>query len=282
LHYRNDNKRSISITISTARFLQHVPPEFGICKIDPASENWVNDIRSALGFILLACIFDLLDGRMARWGGHESPFGREFESLADIISFGAAPAFLVHRIVLRDVFIGAPEVGWFIASVYLICGALRLARFNCLAAMPGNSVSKEFLGFPIPAAAGMVSSITLFLLWFEEKEFHQGYWRYLLPVLMVFLSVMMVSKVRYPSFKSINLRTRRNFTKTVIAVLVVGMIVVLRERILYFVLPLFFTAYLVYGFVRPHISRKIIHEIEDEDDDLEGEDEIEPVVPPGK
>jgi len=251
-----------------------------IVQADLASPTWINDIRSALGFILLACIFDLLDGRLARWGGHESPFGREFDSLADIISFGAAPAFLVHRIVLRDVFSSAPEVGWFIASVYLICGALRLARFNCLAAMPNSTASKEFLGFPIPAAAGLVSSITLFLLWFEEKNFHQGYWRYSLPGLMLFLSVMMVSKVRYPSFKSINLRTRRNFTKTVVAVILVGMIVVLQERILYWILPLFFTSYLVYGFVRPHISRQMIHEIEDEEEDDTEDAGIE-TTPPG-
>ncbi len=246
-----------------------------IVQADLDSPNWIYDIRSALGFILLACIFDLLDGRLARWGGHESPFGREFDSLADIISFGAAPAFLVHRIVLKDVFVKMPEVGWFIASVYLICGALRLARFNCLAAMPNSTASKEFMGFPIPAAAGLVSSITLFLLWFEEKNFHQGFWKFLLPVLMIFLSIMMVSRVRYPSFKSINLKTRRNFTKTVIAVLVVGLIVVLREKIIYFVLPLFFTAYLVYGFIRPHISRQMIHEIEDDEDE-----ETESMPPP--
>ncbi len=251
-----------------------------IVQADLDSPTWVYDIRSALGFILLACIFDLLDGRLARWGGHESSFGREFDSLADIISFGAAPAFLVHRIVLKDVFSNMPEVGWFIASVYLICGALRLARFNCLAAMPNSTASKEFMGFPIPAAAGLVSSITLFLLWFEEREFHQGYWRYLLPVLMLFLSVMMVSKVRYPSFKSINLKTRRNFTKTVIAVLVVGVIVVLREKILYFVLPVFFTSYLVYGFIRPHISRQMIHEIEEDEDEDEEEGEAVPPVKP--
>src|SRR5512142_1606182 len=119
-------------------------------------------IRHALFFILLACIFDLLDGRVARMGGSESPFGREFDSLADLISFGVAPAFLVHRIVLRDVFLQYAEVGWFIASIYVICGALRLARFNCLAAMPGAGGSKEFLGFPIPAAAGLVASLTLF------------------------------------------------------------------------------------------------------------------------
>src|SRR6267143_1906360 len=77
-------------------------------------------IKIALGFILLACIFDLFDGRVARMGGVESPFGREFDSLADLISFGAAPAFLVHRVVLRGVFTGHPEVGWFLASTYLI------------------------------------------------------------------------------------------------------------------------------------------------------------------
>jgi len=238
-----------------------------IVQADLASPSWITDIQSALGFILLACIFDLLDGRLARWGGHESPFGREFDSLADIISFGAAPAFLVHRIVLREVFLETPQYGWFIASVYLICGALRLARFNCLAAMPNSTASKEFLGFPIPAAAGLVSSITLFLLWFEERDFHEGKWKYLLPVLMIFLSVMMVSRVRYPSFKSINLKTRSNFMKTVIAALVFGMMLVLQERILYWILPVFFTAYLVYGFVRPHISRQIIHEIEDDEDE---------------
>ena len=69
----------------------------------------------ALYFILAACIFDLFDGRVARMVGADSPFGREFDSLADLISFGAAPAFLVHRIVLKDVFIMYAEIGWFIA-----------------------------------------------------------------------------------------------------------------------------------------------------------------------
>src|ERR1041385_9112069 len=127
-------------------------------------------IKIALGFILLACIFDLLDGRVARMGGVESPFGREFDSLADLISFGAAPAFLVHRVVLRDVFIGHPQFGWFIASIYLICGAFRLARFNCLAAQADSGGTKDFLGFPIPSAAGLVSSLTLLLIQFRESD----------------------------------------------------------------------------------------------------------------
>ena len=223
-------------------------------------------IQLALGFILLACIFDLFDGRVARMGGVESPFGREFDSLADLISFGVAPAFLVHRVVLRDVFEKHPEVGWFIASVYLLCGAFRLARFNCLAAMPGTA-SKDFVGFPIPSAAGLVASLTLFMIWWDEKDFPTGRWRYCLPVLLLFLSWMMVSNVKYPSFKTFDLRATRTFTKTLVAVIFIGSIVVSHFMILVFVLPVFFTAYLIYGFIRPRISRRIRHEIEEEEDE---------------
>lgn len=236
-----------------------------IVEANPAEATFSTSIRYALFFILLACIFDIMDGRLARWGGSESPFGREFDSLADLISFGVAPAFLVHRIVLKDVFVNHPEVGWFIASIYLISGALRLARFNCLAAEAGSGGTKEFLGFPIPAAAGLVASLTLFLMWYDDRDFPWHRWRYILPVIMLFLSVMMISDVKYPSFKSINLSVQRPFGKLVIATLFVGLILVLRERILPVVLPLIFTAYLVYGFIRPKVSRKFRAEIEDED-----------------
>ncbi len=225
------------------------------------------DIKVALFFILLACIFDLFDGRVARMGGRESPFGREFDSLADVISFGVAPAFLVHRIVLKDLFIAHPQVGWFIASIYLICGAFRLARFNCLAAMAGGGGGKEFLGFPIPSAAGLVASLTLFMMWYDEKEFPKSNLRFILPALMLFLSLMMVSEVKYPTFKKLDLRATRTFTKTLLGILFIGAVLILQEKILVFVLPLFFTAYLIYGFIRPRISRKVVQEIEDEEDD---------------
>jgi len=223
-------------------------------------------IKVALAFILLACIFDLFDGRVARMGGVESPFGREFDSLADLISFGVAPAFLVHRVVLKDMFAGHAEFGWFIASVYLLCGAFRLARFNCLSAMRENN-SKEFLGFPIPSAAGLVASFTLLMMWWDEKEFATGYWGYILPALMLFLSWMMVGNVKYPSFKTLDLRATRTFTKTLVAILFLGSIVIFREKLLVFVLPVFFTSYLLYGFIRPRISRKIRHEIEEEEEE---------------
>jgi CDP-diacylglycerol---serine O-phosphatidyltransferase len=241
-----------------------------IVEADPSGDGYSGQIKLALAFILLACIFDLLDGRVARWGGADSPFGREFDSLADLISFGVAPAFLVHRIVLRDVFVNHPEIGWFIASIYLICGAFRLARFNVLSLQAGGS-GKDFLGFPIPSAAALVASLTLLMMWIEEKDFSVGYLRYVLPVLMLFLSWMMVSHVRYPSFKSLDLRATRTFTKTLVAILFVGCVLVLQEKILVFVLPAFFTLYLVYGFVRPRLSRAWRREIEEDDEDEPGE-----------
>ena len=229
------------------------------------------EIKWALAFILLACIFDLLDGRLARMGGVESAFGREFDSLADLISFGAAPAFLVHRVVLRDVFSGTPEVGWFIASIYLICGALRLARFNCLAAMPGGSGGKEFLGFPIPSAAGLVASVTLFLMWGEddEQDFDTGLWRLILPALMLFLSFMMVSEVKYPSFKTLDLRARRSFTKMVVTVLFIGSADYSAEIHPAVCSPADFHRLPALRFVRPRISRKVREDIEEESEDDE-------------
>src|SRR5271156_4242416 len=207
--------------------------------VDPNATQ--GEYKIALGFILLACIFDLLDGRLARMGGVESAFGREFDSLADLISFGAAPAFLVHRVVLHDVFTGEyQELGWFIASIYLLCGAFRLARFNCLSAMNLPGTNKDFLGFPIPSAAGLVASLTLFIIKLNEKEKDLGHWAYLLPVVLVFLSAMMVSEVKYPSFKSLGLRSSTTFLKVIIAALFVGLILILREKILYYVLPVFF------------------------------------------
>ncbi len=122
-----------------------------------------------------------------------------------------------------------------------------------------------------------MASLTLFMIWWDEKEFATGKWRYCLPVLMLFLSWMMVSNVRYPSFKTLDLRARRTFTKTLIAILFVGSIVIFREKLLVFVLPVFFTAYLIYGFIRPRISRKIRREIEEEED--EEEEEQGPAAP---
>lgn len=222
----------------------------------------------AILLILMSCVFDLLDGRLARLGGNESDFGREFDSLADIVSFGVAPALMVYRIVLHEF----SKIGWVIASLYLICGALRLARFNCLAAMNSVSANKEFKGFPIPAAAGLIASLTLFLLWLNEQQREIGYGKWVLPPLMVFLSWMMFSGFRYPSFKSVNWRTTRSIPKFGF---IFGIIVFTAMNYEWMPFVIFVT-YLLYGFLRPFLSRKMKKEIEEE---LEDDDE-EPAESP--
>ncbi len=226
----------------------------------------IEKIKNALWLILGAFVFDGLDGRIARLVGKESPFGLQFDSLADIISFGAAPAFLMQRVILHDFNVVSERLGLVVASVYLLCGALRLARYNCLSVMPDSGNSREFLGFPIPASAAMVASLTMFLIWLEEKNLPTSSWRWVLLALLVFLSVMMVSEVKYPSFKKLDFRSRRPFTKFVAAVVVVACFVFLWKYLVPIVLPLIFTSYLVYGFVRPRLSRKLRREIEEDFD----------------
>ena len=223
----------------------------------------IEKIKNALWLILGAFVFDALDGRIARLIGKESPFGLQFDSLADIISFGAAPAFLMQRVILHDF----ETLGLVVASVYLLCGALRLARYNCLSVMPDSGNSREFLGFPIPASAAMVASLTMFLVWLDAENLPTSSWRWVLLLVLVFLSVMMVSEVKYPSFKKLDFRSRRPFAKFVGAVVVVACFVFLWKYLVPIVLPLIFTSYLVYGFVRPRLSRKLRREIEEDFDD---------------
>lgn len=234
---------------------------------DPGSG--ADDYKMAIALILGACLFDLLDGRVARLRGQESLFGREFDSLADIVSFGVAPALLVMDIVLHDF---NDRLGWVTAFVYLLCGGMRLARFNCISAeeSQSGSASKDFRGFPIPAAAGVIASITVFLLEFNNGTKEIGNWKYGLLILMWLLSALMMSELRYPSFKHINWKTRRSMLWVLVAVLLIVFSVLEWE----WMPALLFTMYLCYGLVRPWISKRWRRGIEDPDP---GDDE-DPVL----
>jgi CDP-diacylglycerol--serine O-phosphatidyltransferase len=215
--------------------------------------------HTAIWFILGAFVFDFLDGRLARLGGHESAFGREFDSLADIVSFGVAPALLVYRIVLQEF----RTACWIIALIYLVCGALRLARFNTASANHEKEASnggKNFTGFPIPAAAGLIASITLFLLWLAEGEHHLGRWKFVLPPLLLFLSFMMFSRLEYPSLKAINWKTKKSIPRF----LVIFVVLIFTAMNYEWMPAVLFLAYLLYGFLRPWLSREWRREIEEE------------------
>lgn len=218
--------------------------------------------QQAIMLIFGSCIFDLLDGRLARLGGQESPFGQEFDSIADVVSFGMAPALLVSKAVLFPLSeqLGDFKIGWAIAFIYLLCGAMRLARFNCLANMPKKpGDSMDFRGIPIPMAAGFIASITFLIIHLYNGEIATesglGAWNYVLAATMLGLSALMLSNVRYPSFKKVGWRTKGSLWG------VVGgatfFMLLLNESTRWYTPTLLFTLYLVYGLARPLLSKRM-------------------------
>lgn len=203
--------------------------------------------REAVWLILAAVVFDSLDGRLARLGGRESLFGREFDSLADVVSFGVAPALMVFFLILSpDQSPLFRHIGWFIGFIYLLCAAVRLARFNVLTHPAVYSrheiyATKDFVGLPVPAAAGVIASLVLLL---TEQDLQK--WAVVLPVLMLLVAYLMVSTVRYPSFKEIDWHTKARF-QTFFAVLVVLALIFLFKV---YALVVLFLAYLSVGMIR--------------------------------
>lgn len=214
----------------------------------------------AVWFILLAVVFDSLDGRLARWGGRTSLFGAEFDSLADVISFGVAPALMVFFLILapRGDYQWFRELGWFIAFIYLLCGAVRLARFNVITnplLHRGEAEShKDFVGLPIPAAAGTVASLVLLLLNLAANARELRQITLALPLLLILVAMLMVSTVRYPSFKAVNWETKTRFRTFVIVVIAVALIWKLREVAFFFL----FLGYIAYGLFA-HYQRAARH-----------------------
>lgn len=165
--------------------------------------------------IILAGLFDGLDGKIARATNTTSKFGVEYDSLADLISFGVAPGILVYLMALQPM----GRIGWLAAFLFTICGALRLARFNT---QTGTVSSDYFVGLPIPAAAGMAASTVLFAT-------HLGIDKTVPPlvfmIMLYILSFLMVSNIRYNSFKKPELFKKINFNVLVGVVLVIIFIV---------------------------------------------------------
>lgn len=172
----------------------------------------------AAGLVVVAMVLDMLDGRIARLTGTTSEFGGELDSLADVISFGVAPALLVYRWAFE---LTMPRAGWLAAFLFVACGAIRLARFN----VQRHAVdSRYFVGLPIPAAAAQVAAV----VHFAPRAFETGE-RFLgLLALVGTISVgfLMVSTIRYRSFKSLDLRSRRSYVAILaipLALILVGL-----------------------------------------------------------
>jgi len=183
--------------------------------------------------ILLASVFDVLDGKVARLSGATSKFGVQYDSLADLVSFGIAPAVLAFSWALRPY----GRFGWLAAFLFVVCGALRLARFNVMSA---SGEVKYFKGLPIPAAAMMIALTILLYLRLIET----GWVKDIVILVMIYiLAFLMVSNIRYFSVKELDLAKRKPFSIFIFVIL--SMIVIVMEPVI--VLFAFVLAYVCSG-----------------------------------
>ena len=205
------------------------------------------DYVTAAWAIMAASVFDMLDGRVARLAKATSEFGVQYDSLSDLISFGMAPGILLFQWALQPF----GRLGWAAAFLFTACGALRLARFN----VNSGSVPKGyFQGLPIPMGAGVVATFIIFsqtLGWsVEDAKF---------PVLILAfgLASLMVSTIKFPSFKELNWRSRASFGYLLIGVLSMILIAIKPEVTLFLMLSSYVSLSLVWNVYRLMIGKPV-------------------------
>jgi CDP-diacylglycerol---serine O-phosphatidyltransferase len=189
--------------------------------------------------VIIGMLLDGLDGRVARMLNAQSEFGKELDSLSDVISFGVAPAFIMYGVVLH-------EMGWVgtvITAIFPICGALRLARFNVATGSPNY-----FIGLPITAAGGVLATLALYHDLLPAPHIT-------LPLFMVFLAYLMVSNVKYPNFKKVGIPKSTYYIVPLILLIVLGTFMFWPQyvnRLIF--LPLAF--YALYGVLKKNGKKK--------------------------
>jgi CDP-diacylglycerol--serine O-phosphatidyltransferase len=195
---------------------------------------------SAAWAIVAASIFDMLDGRVARLAKATSQFGVEYDSLSDLISFGMAPGILLYQWALQPY----GRLGWSAAFLFVACGALRLARFNVTTSVLPKGF---FQGLPIPMGAGMVATFVIFsqaLGWEVENE------QLAVLILTFGLASLMISTIRFPSFKELNWRSRASFGFLMVGVITMILIAIRPEITLFLVLSTYIAASLAWNLYR--------------------------------
>jgi len=218
------------------------------------------DVKWAGYLVILAMVFDALDGRLARFARATSDFGGQLDSVADAVSFGAAPAFLMNRVVvesLRDVMPPGLEdilrIAWVCAAVYLGCALIRLARFN-VENVHEEEAHMAFKGLPSPAAAGALVSLIIVLAEFMQEGSYPRLARvvlWLLPIVAAILGLLMVSGIRYSHALNQMVRRRRPISHLVVILMGILLLVWLREK----VLPIVFVGYVLSGPVAGVVRR---------------------------
>lgn len=219
-------------------------------------------------FLVFAGILDMLDGRIARRANAGTRFGAELDSLVDAISFGVAPAVFMYFLEFQS----AGRFGWVICYIYVVAVTVRLARFNILA--HGKPHSNWFTGLPSPSAGMTLATYYAF----SQTEWYQASLAYLnlqkqgLVILILLLSALMVSNVRYPKFPGIGFRSVKGIAGTVFNILLLVGGLTIPEYVLF---PLGMT-YMAYGLLRALVLGLL--ERDQDDDEAEDDDHDEPVA----
>ncbi len=179
--------------------------------------------------IVISCVFDVLDGRIARITRTTSLFGKEYDSLSDLVAFGVAPGILAFQWALHSF----GRLGWLAAFMYVICGALRLARFN----VQKNTLDvNSFKGLPIPSAACFIASTILLTSAINGIEKYKS----LLIIVMIYtLSFLMVSSVDYLNFKKFDIRNQKPFN-VLVSIILIFLVIAYRPKIMLFIIMLLY------------------------------------------
>ncbi|MFO0582916.1 MAG: CDP-diacylglycerol--serine O-phosphatidyltransferase [Anaeromyxobacter sp.] len=248
-----------------------------LCAGDPSPAQ----LYQAALAIFFALFFDAFDGRVARMTKTQSDFGMQLDSLADVISFGAAPALLVFKWALAPL----GFAGFFVSFSFLACGALRLARFNVLAMRGDKGSSRFFVGLPIPLAAGAIVALVIAHYRTYESSTSAAD-RIPIAVVVALLAFLMVSTVRYRTFKDVHLSAK---SLTIFAFMCVAGVAVGMATRASFVLLVFVAAYVAMGLAeallalsRPRVDPAALpadvraeieadEALEADDDDAEGD-----------
>ncbi|MDD4279741.1 CDP-diacylglycerol--serine O-phosphatidyltransferase [Candidatus Sumerlaeota bacterium] len=201
--------------------------------INAVDQHWRYEVSCWL--ILVSAVLDCFDGWIARMTNTQSAFGAEYDSLSDLVAFGVAPAALSYA---RLTAISQPHVAEVICTLFIACGALRLARFNV---QKSNSEKKSFTGLPIPAAAGTIVAGFLCFQRFDP-DWTKTWILWVMPLMTLLLSFLMVSNINYPSLKQLNLEGRMKFNVLPIIVLLTAICIALKNHISTFI----FVGFLVY------------------------------------
>lgn len=217
------------------------------CGFYSITESLHFEFPAAAWAILAAAVFDALDGRVARLAKATSKFGVEYDSLSDLISFGVAPALLMYQLA----FVPYGRLGMLVAFLFVTCGALRLARFNVTSELLPKGV---FQGLPIPGAAAAVATLVIAnhaLHWVRVPHVGLVGWS-------LFISTLMVSTLKFPSFKELNWRSRASFAYLMIGVMVMVLIAVKPEVTLFFVISTYIALTLVWNVVLAFLPKSAV------------------------